>query len=143
MKEKILKRPYKDYRDIYYLDQETLEKALKLGPPGDQGKIYSIFYEIVLDSLKRWGEIKDYSQTIQNSEDDSHGVDFWITTENGIVPISITGNDLDKQKRAQKCNFKIPVIAIRKKDKKETKSVFELKIETLTKISKYDKKYKR
>ncbi len=123
--------------DDQFLDAETLEKAFDIAPPQDKGRMYSIFYEVALESLKENGKIKNYEATVQYSDDDISGIDYWlITTNDKHVPISITGTRFCAQQR-RRHHPEIPTIAIRKKSVKETKTINSLKKETIAGIEFY------
>jgi hypothetical protein len=115
--------------------EQLLGAAIELAHGGDIGSLYASRFEDALDDLIEQGKIISWRATERHSAEDREGYDYWLQTEQGDVPFSITS---DKRK-AQVRRKKLPdtTVAIRKRGKRELKSVEMLDGEIMRRVDKY------
>lgn len=84
--------------------QQLLALGQELGPENNKGEIYEFRFESALERLVQGGVIAGWEKTIQNSEDDRKGIDFWLIVNYRRIPFSICGrlNNLTGRDRNRK-----------------------------------------
>ena len=70
----------------------SLEEALQQVPAYNLGQVYTARFEEALSVLIAEGGITGFQSTIQNSTDDSRGIDYWVEAEGKTIPFQVKAN---------------------------------------------------
>lgn len=97
------------------LEEQLRRIAKHFAPEGNQGEIYSVRFESILDELKASNLIDDWKATVQYSQDDVGGIDYLLTQKGRQVPLSSTSTRRHALQRKAK-HPDIPVIYLRRRD---------------------------
>lgn len=83
-----------------------VDAALKLQPPGFQGKYFHEAFANCCEDLIKEGAVVDWQETKKGSPDDINGTDFWIDVElegrTLRLPFGVTSTEGEAKKRRRK-----------------------------------------
>lgn len=130
--------PLSPYR---ILDAEGIQIAKLYAPNGYEGLVYETFYAVGLEELVIERKILGFVQSEKDSLADSVGIDFWvISTYGDHIPVQITGCRSAAWGKVHR-HPSIPCVHVRHETNGGTKTIDQLKDETVGLVKRYTRTY--
>lgn len=123
--------------------EDVLKFGLSFAPNHNKGEVYEVRFERALEELEQEGEIEGFRKTLQHSEDDNNGVDYWVTKDQQDFAFQISSSSRGGRKKKGRrgsvrnrylAEHGISNVYIRRGRKKELKRIPDLKVNIMSAI---------